>query len=52
MATEDEASQSGLLFRKGNEDLVEKVNAALEAMIQDGTFEEISVKWFGEDVLE
>lgn len=52
VATEDEASQSGLLFRKGNEDLVEKVNAALEAMIQDGTFEEISVKWFGEDVLE
>lgn len=52
VATEDEASQSGLLFRKGNEDLVEKVNAALEAMIQDGTFEEISVKWFGEDVLK
>lgn len=52
VATEENANQSGLLFRKGNEDLVEKVNAALESMIQDGTFKDISVKWFGEDVLE
>ncbi|WP_318245598.1 amino acid ABC transporter substrate-binding protein [Halobacillus yeomjeoni] len=46
----DEASQSGLLFRQGNEELVEKVNEALAEMKEDGTYLEISEKWFGEDV--
>jgi L-cystine transport system substrate-binding protein len=51
-ATSDDASQSGLMFRKGNETLVEEVNEALQSMIDDGTYLEISKKWFGEDVLK
>ncbi|WP_456271951.1 amino acid ABC transporter substrate-binding protein [Bacillus sp. AK031] len=50
VATEEDASESGLMFRKGNEQLVEEVNKALEEMMEDGTYAEISEKWFGEDV--
>ena len=49
-ARQDEASQSGLLFRQGNDELVEAVNEALQEMKDDGTYLEISEKWFGEDV--
>lgn len=52
VATSEDASQSGLMFRKGNETLVEEVNKALQGMIEDGTYLEISKKWFGEDVLK
>lgn len=48
----DDASQSGLMFRKGSETLVDEVNKALKEMIEDGTYLEISEKWFGEDVLK
>ncbi|KAB2332848.1 amino acid ABC transporter substrate-binding protein [Bacillus mesophilum] len=51
VATMDDASQSGFMFRKGNEPFIEEVNKALEEMIEDGTYLEISEKWFGEDVL-
>lgn len=51
-ATADDVSQSGLMFRKGSESLVAEVNKALQAMIDDGTYLEISKKWFGEDVLK
>lgn len=51
-ATHEDASQSGLMFRKGSETLVEEVNKALNDMIEDGTYLEISEKWFGEDVLK
>jgi L-cystine transport system substrate-binding protein len=50
--TADDASQSGLMFRKGNESLVEEVNKALQSIIDDGTYQEISEKWFGENVLK
>ncbi|MCP3741644.1 amino acid ABC transporter substrate-binding protein [Rossellomorea sp. BNER] len=49
-ATQEDAAQSGLMFRKGNEKLVEEVNKALKEMKEDGTYLEISEKWFGEDV--
>ncbi|ARI77296.1 amino acid ABC transporter substrate-binding protein [Halobacillus mangrovi] len=49
-ARQDEASKSGLLFRQGNDELVEAVNQALNEMKEDGTYVEISQKWFGEDV--
>ena len=45
-------SQSGLMFRKGNETLVEAVNKALNEIIEDGSYDKISNKWFGENVLE
>lgn len=49
-AEAEDAGQSGLMFRKGNDKLVEEVNKALEEMMEDGTYEEISNKWFGENV--
>lgn len=48
----DEASQSGLQFRKDSGAIVDEVNKALAEMIEDGTYDEISQKWFGENVLE
>lgn len=48
----DDAAQSALLFRKGSGPMIEEVNKALAEMIEDGTYEEISNKWFGENVLE
>ncbi len=49
-AEAEDASASGLMFRKGNDKLVKEVNKALEDMKKDGTYEKISKKWFGEDV--
>ncbi len=52
VAKADDAAQSALLFRKGSETMIEEVNKALSEMIEDGTYEEISNKWFGENVLK
>ena len=35
--------------KKGNEELLEKLQAALDEMNNDGTAAKISEKWFGED---
>lgn len=50
VARQEQAAQSGFMFRKGNEELVEAVDQALADMFADGTYLEISEKWFGEDV--
>jgi L-cystine transport system substrate-binding protein len=50
--TSEDASVSGLMFRKNNDSLVDAVNKALAEMIEDGTYTKISEKWFGEDVLK
>lgn len=52
VATHEDASHSGLVFRKGSDTLVKEVNQALKDMIDDGTYLKISEKWFGEDVLK
>lgn len=52
VATSEDASVSGLMFRKNSDTLVAEVNKALAAMIEDGTYTKISEKWFGEDVLK
>jgi cystine transport system substrate-binding protein len=52
VAKSEDASRSGFMFRQGSEELVDKVNEALQSMIEDGTYEKISQKWFGENVLE
>ncbi|WP_339149495.1 MULTISPECIES: amino acid ABC transporter substrate-binding protein [unclassified Sutcliffiella] len=51
VAESDNAAQSGFMFRKGSDELVEAVNKALAEIIEDGTYEEIAEKWFGENVL-
>lgn len=48
----EDAAQSGLLFRQDSGAIVDEVNQALADMIEDGTYDEISEKWFGENVLE
>lgn len=44
------AEEYGVGFKKGNTELRDKVQAALEEMASDGTLKAISEKWFGEDV--
>lgn len=44
------SEEYGVGFKKGNEELRDKVQAALEEMAADGTLKEISDKWFGRDV--
>ncbi len=52
VAKTNDASQSGFMFRKNSNTLVDAVNKALKDMIADGTYKKISEKWFGEDVLK
>jgi len=52
VATADDASSSGFMFRKKNDTLVDAVNKALKDMVDDGTYKKISEKWFGVDVLK
>ncbi|MEF2146171.1 MAG: amino acid ABC transporter substrate-binding protein [Desulfovibrionaceae bacterium] len=40
----------GVAFRKDDVALRDKVQGAIDAMIQDGTMAKISIKWFGEDI--
>ena len=39
----------GIAFKKGNEELADKVLTAFQELVDDGTAAEISQKWFGED---
>ncbi|MFD1883926.1 amino acid ABC transporter substrate-binding protein [Paenibacillus wenxiniae] len=50
VAEEANASQSGAIFNKGSEDLVQAVDKAMKDMVADGTYLKISEKYFGEDV--
>lgn len=47
---EADATKNAFLFRKGSDELVEKVNGAIADMKEDGTYLKISEKWFGTDV--
>lgn len=42
----------GIAIRKDDTKLLEEVNNALQAIIDDGTYEKISNKWFGINILE
>jgi polar amino acid transport system substrate-binding protein len=37
---------------EGNKELVDKINEAIQSMIDDGTYAEISEKWFNENIME
>ncbi|ASF38114.1 amino acid ABC transporter substrate-binding protein [Halobacillus halophilus] len=50
VAKEDNASETAMMFRQDNPELVEAVSGALKEMKEDGTLEEISNEWFNEDV--
>lgn len=42
--------QIGIICRKGNSELVKKLNAAIDALQKDGTMTRISNVWFGKDL--
>lgn len=42
--------QMGIAIKKEDEELLEKVNNALKTIIENGTYAEISEKYFGEDI--
>lgn len=46
----DTKDEMGIMFNKGNKELVDAVNKALDDIKADGTYLKISEKWFGEDV--
>jgi L-cystine transport system substrate-binding protein len=50
VATQTDADFSGVLLAKGKPELVAAINEALAAIKADGTYAEISQKYFGEDV--
>jgi len=50
VATADDADFSGVLLAKGKPELLAAINQALEEIKADGTYAEISEKYFGEDV--
>jgi L-cystine transport system substrate-binding protein len=50
VAEEADADHSGVLVRKGDEDLVAAIDKALADIKADGTYQTISEKYFGEDV--
>lgn len=46
----EDASETAMMFRQDNPELVEAVDKALQEMRDDGTLEDISNEWFNEDV--
>src|SRR5690625_5070749 len=42
----------GAAVRKGNDQLLDEINRALDTIIENGTYEELSNEWFGESILE
>ncbi len=41
---------AGLVVRKGNKELSQRLTAAVQTALADGSFKEISLRWFGYDV--
>ena len=50
VATSDEATESAILIRQGDDDLQAAINDALKELRDDGTLKSISEKYFGEDI--
>ncbi|WP_416776855.1 amino acid ABC transporter substrate-binding protein [Xenorhabdus budapestensis] len=50
VAQQTDASKSAVLLRKGDPELVEAINKALQDMKNDGTYAHISKKYFGTDI--
>ncbi|OHV78392.1 amino acid ABC transporter substrate-binding protein [Ensifer sp. LCM 4579] len=49
-AEQADADYSGIIIRKGEPELLDAINKALEEIKADGTYENISQKYFGADV--
>lgn len=46
------AEEIAIAVRKTDEDFLAELNKALSVIIENGTYEEISYKWFGADILK
>ncbi|WLR44335.1 ABC transporter substrate-binding protein [Bacillus carboniphilus] len=44
--------EMAIAVNEGDEELLKEINKALQAIIDNGTYQEISEKWFGKDMLE
>lgn len=49
-ATSQEATESAILIRQGDEKLQTEINKALKTLKDNGKLSEISIKYFGEDI--
>ena len=51
-ASDISSGETGVViaFKKGNEELKEKIESAISELKEEGTLKEISEKWFGEDI--
>ena len=49
-AEQDNADYSGIIVRKGDPELVAAINEALKSIKDDGTYQKIADKYFGQDV--
>jgi len=49
-ATEPKGDQSAALLAKGQPELLAAINQALRTAKQDGSYQKISLKYFGTDV--
>lgn len=47
-----QVDNQAIAVNRENKELTEKINKALEEIIEDGTYAEISKKWFGYDLME
>lgn len=47
-----EKENIAIAVNKDNPVLLKKINEAIKAMVEDGTYEKISVKWFGTNLLK
>lgn len=50
VAEKEKADASGIIVRKGDDELVAALNKALDEIKADGTYDKISQKYFGQDV--
>lgn len=46
------SEEIGIAVRKEDKELLDAINTALEAIIEDGTYQKISDKWFSTNILE
>ena len=46
------AEDIAIAVRKEDDDFLAELNSALDAIIENGKYEEISQKWFGQNILE
>jgi polar amino acid transport system substrate-binding protein len=47
-----QSEEIGIAVRKDDKELLDRLNKALDEIIEDGTYDSISEKWFGKNILQ